>query len=167
MQQHLLWRMRKTFHFSEFSFPIPLGQTLFFSTAPNLNSHQSAIHLEMFLICKWLQIRWRIESCQESVHTMAQIWQSSTCSDDSHVPRVRRNPSTLQWRHNDHDGVSNHQPYDCLLNRLFRRRSKKTPKPQVTALCAGNSPVTGEFPAQRASNAENISNWWRHHESSL
>ena len=30
------------------------------------------------------------------------------------------------------------------------------------ALCAGNSPVTGEFPAQRASNAENVSIWWRH-----
>ena len=28
----------------------------------------------------------------------------------------------LHWRHNDHDSVSNHQPHDCLLNRLFRRR---------------------------------------------
>ena len=35
---------------------------------------------------------------------------------------------TLHWRHNDHDGVSNHQPHGCLLNRLFRRRSKKTSK---------------------------------------
>ena len=34
----------------------------------------------------------------------------------------------LQWRHNGRDGVSNHQLHDCLLNRLFRRRSKKTPK---------------------------------------
>ena len=33
---------------------------------------------------------------------------------------------SLHWRHNDHDGVSNHQPHGCLLNRLFRRRSKKT-----------------------------------------
>ena len=30
----------------------------------------------------------------------------------------------LQWRHNGHDGVSNHQPHDCWLNRLFRRGSK-------------------------------------------
>ena len=44
-----------------------------------------------------------------------------------------------------------------------RRRSKKTSKLRVTGLCAGNSPVTGEFPAQRASNAENVSIWWRHH----
>ena len=33
-------------------------------------------------------------------------------------------PRSLQWRHNDHDSVSNHQPQGCLLNRLFRRRSK-------------------------------------------
>ena len=69
----------------------------------------------------------------------------------------------LQWRHNGRDGVSNHQHHDCLLNRLFRCRSKKTSKLRVTGLCAGNSPVTGEFPAQRASNAENVSIWWRHH----
>ena len=31
------------------------------------------------------------------------------------------------------------------------------------AFFAENSPVTGEFPAQRASNTENISIWWRHH----
>ena len=46
----------------------------------------------------------------------------------------------LEWRHNDNDGVSNHQPHGCLLNRLFRRRSKKTSKLRVTGLCVGNSP---------------------------
>ena len=35
------------------------------------------------------------------------------------------------------------------------------------ALCAGNSPVTGEFPSQRTSNEANVSIWWRHHEESL
>ena len=45
----------------------------------------------------------------------------------------------------------------------FRRRSKKTSKLRVTGLCVGNSPVTGEFPAQMASNAEKVSIWWRHH----
>ena len=69
----------------------------------------------------------------------------------------------VHWRHNDHSGVSNHQPHDCLPNRLFRRRSKKTSKLRVTGLCVGNSPGTGEFPAQRASNEENYSIWWRHH----
>ena len=62
------------------------------------------------------------------------------------------------------DSVLNHQPHDCFLNRLFGRRSSKTSKLRVTGLCAGNSPGTGEFPAQMASNAENVSIWWRHHE---
>ena len=69
----------------------------------------------------------------------------------------------LRWRHNDHAGVSNHQPHGCLLNRLFRLKSKITSKLRVTGLCAGNSPGTGEFPAQMASYAENVSIWWRHH----
>ena len=75
----------------------------------------------------------------------------------------------LQWLHNGRGSVSNHQPHDCLLNRWFRRRSnlKKTSKPRVTGLCAGNSPGTGEFPAQMASNAENVSIWWRHHDEVL
>ena len=71
---------------------------------------------------------------------------------------------TLLWRHNEHDGVSNHQPHECLLSLPSRRRSKKTSKLRVTGLCEGNSPETGEFPAQMASNAENVSIWWRHHE---
>ena len=66
----------------------------------------------------------------------------------------------LQWRHNEHYGVSHHQRLDCLLNRLFMRRSKKTSNLRVTGLCEGNSPVTGGFSAQRASNAENVTIWW-------
>ena len=53
-----------------------------------------------------------------------------------------RNP---YGRHNEHDDVSNHQPHDCLLNRLFRHRSKKTSKLRVTGL---------------------VSIWWRHHDIS-
>ena len=71
--------------------------------------------------------------------------------------------SALHWRHNEPDGVSNQQVRDYLLNRLFRRRSKKTSKLRVTGLCEENSPVAGEFPEQRASNAENVSIWCRHH----
>ena len=70
---------------------------------------------------------------------------------------------TLHWRHNDWGGVSDYQSHGCLLSHLFWRRSKKASKLRVTGLCEGNSPVTGEFPAQRASNAENVSIWWRHH----
>ena len=65
-------------------------------------------------------------------------------------------PWTLQWRQNGRqNGVTNHQPHDCLLNHLFKSRSKKTSKLRVTGLCAGNSPVNGEFTALMANNAEN------------
>ena len=68
----------------------------------------------------------------------------------------------LQWRHNWCDSVSKHQPHDCFLSRLFRHRSKKTSKAPRHWPCAGNSPEAGEFPAQMASNAENVSIWRRH-----
>ena len=92
---------------------------------------------------------WLVVNCAPSIHSFCLRTQISL---------------TLRWRHNDHAGVSNHQPHGCLLNRLFRRKSKKTSKLRVTGLCAGNSPGTGEFPAQMASYAENVSIWWRHHE---
>ena len=44
---------------------------------------------------------------------------------------------SLQWRHNERDGVSNHQLIDYLLPRLFRRISKRTSKLCVTCLCGG------------------------------
>ena len=47
---------------------------------------------------------------------------------------------SLRWRHNDHNGISNHQPHHCLFNCLFGRTSKKTSKLRVTGLCAGNLP---------------------------
>ena len=62
----------------------------------------------------------------------------------------------LQWRHNVHDGISNHQPHHCLFKHSVWCRSTKTSKLHFTGLCAGNSPVTGEFPAQMASNVENV-----------
>ena len=63
--------------------------------------------------------------------------------------------NALKWRHNERDDISDHQRLECLLKLLIRRRSKKTSKLRVTGLCEGNSSVTGEFPAERASNAEN------------
>ena len=64
-------------------------------------------------------------------------------------------------------GAMASQITSLTLNRLFRRRSNKTTKLRFTGLCAGNSPVTGEFPAEMASNAENVSIWWRHHDSQI
>ena len=52
-----------------------------------------------------------------------------------------------------------------VYSTVYLGRLMKASKLRVTGLSAGNSPVTGEFPAQRASNPENVSIWWRHHGS--
>ena len=69
----------------------------------------------------------------------------------------------LQWRHNECDGISNHQRFDRLLNCLFRHRSKKTSKLYITVLCEGNPLVTDGIPSQRATNEENVFIWSHHH----
>ena len=56
---------------------------------------------------------------------------------------------TLQWRHNEHNDVSNHRRLDCLLNCLLRHRSKNTLWLRVTGFREGNPPVTSGFPSQR------------------
>ena len=50
-----------------------------------------------------------------------------------------------------------------VYSTVYSGADKKTSKLRVTGLCEGNSPATGEFPSQMASNAENISIWWRRH----
>ena len=70
---------------------------------------------------------------------------------------------SLWWWYNGRDGIPNDQPHGCILNCFSRHRSKKRSKLCITGLCPGNPLVTGEFPAQRASNTENASIGWRHH----
>ena len=64
-------------------------------------------------------------------NSLAVFWHALVCCEND----------TLQWRHSERDGVSNHQPHNYLFNRLFKRRTKKTSKLRVTGLCEGNSPV--------------------------
>ena len=66
---------------------------------------------------------------------------------------------SLQWHHNELNCVSNQQPHDCLFNRLFRRRSMKISKLCATGLCARISQIA----RTKASNAEYVPIWWRHH----
>ena len=129
------------------------------------------IHYEYCLCCLYpgLLISWDLfghfESCQSSLkypgyHQLLSI----VTYHRNLVYRCIQYLAPLQWRHNEHDDVSYHQPHHCLLNRLFMHISKKTSKLRVTGLCEGNSPVTGEYPAQRASDAELwYSFWWHHH----
>ena len=77
--------------------------------------------------------------------------------------KTKQSTKSLHWCHNECDGISNHRPHDCLFRRLLRHRSKKTSKLCITGLCEGNSPVTSEFPSQRASNTGIASISWRHH----
>ena len=107
--------------------------------------------------------RWYMHSWYRSLWTPVSLY--TMFADGLVTQGLMISAATLlpSWRHNGRNSVRNHQPHDCLRNRLFRRRSKKTSKLRVTGLCAGNSPGTGEFPAQMASKAENASIWWRHH----
>ena len=102
-----------------------------------------------------------LQSIVENVTSNSQCY-TGTCLFYIHI---HINAITLLWRHNGRYNVSNHQPHECLLNRLFRRRSKKTSKLRVTGLCVGNSSGTGEFPTQMASSAVNVPIWRRHHDT--
>ena len=129
----------------------------------------------------WLLMPWRLASPgHQQAYVIDRRGQTGTCLprwriSTTYGVSVSRNDikckyisisphniySTLQWRHNGRDNVSKQQSYDCLRNRLFRRRSKKTSKLRVTVLY---SPGAGKFPAQMASYAENVSICWRHHD---
>ena len=50
-----------------------------------------------------------------------------------------------------------------VFSTVYSNADKKTSKLRVTGLCVDNSRKTGEFPAQMASDAENVSIWWRHY----
>ena len=75
-------------------------------------------------------------------------WMFRTRNFHTHIDAMFRSLHSSQWCHNECDAFSNHRNHDCLLNHLFRTRSKKTSKLHVTGLCEGNSLMTSEFPAQ-------------------
>ena len=87
-----------------------------------------------------------IELNSASLKIVAVLYDNYNTSEDITV----LDTFPLQWRHNQCKSVSNHRRHDCLFNRLFRRRSKKTSKFRVAGICEGNSPVTDEYFAQRA-----------------
>ena len=72
--------------------------------------------------CQWIETAPSAETLKITSHNVT-----------GKVNRWSRFGLKLQWRHNRHGGVSNHQPHQCLFNRLFERRSKKTSKLTVMA----------------------------------
>ena len=100
----------------------------------------------LFLIDENVTLVWFIlKAIIWPIHILAgeiRLFRKKCCnwwSQHIHAPMLYH--ISLEWHHNERDGVSNHQHLDCLLNRLFRHRSKKTSKLHVTGLCEGNSPV--------------------------
>ena len=76
---------------------------------------------------------------------------------------------TLQWRHQQHDGVwKKTRGIDCLLSRFFRYKSKKTSKLHVTVLAIGihrwpvNSPQKGPVTRKMFPFDEAIMRVWNH-----
>ena len=69
--------------------------------------------------------------------------------------------AALQWRHNGHDGVSNHQPQDCFSSVYSGADKRKHQSSESLAFVRGihRWPVNSPH-----SNAENVSIWCRHHE---
>ena len=103
-----------------------------------VNALMWRVHLEKLLTTwnvsfdPWSFMLWSLANCHKKTCIIKELWK---------VIFFNRyhwwSYWWLQWRHNEPDWVSNHQPHDCLLNRLFRLRSKKTSKLRVTGLCEG------------------------------
>ena len=92
------------------------------------------------LFCRMCEYLQRTRNVRQTYTDIQTWWTQGSCLTWDVYYKGHADNLALQWRHNGHDIVTNHEPRDCLLNRLFRRRSKKTSKLRVTGLCAGKSP---------------------------
>ena len=130
----------------------------------NVDSHSPVLFLPQYcnvITPSWItQAQWIRRGMIQHSDVVLCIWVLSIWRTNTFKCRVNGDKYTqpfisLQWRHNEDDDVSNHRRLECLLNRLFRCRYKNTKAPR-------HWPLSGDFPAQRASNAEYI--WWRYHD---
>ena len=90
------------------------------------------------------------------------------CSDDQKMKYDKikfssRWKCALQWRHNERDRVSNHRRLDCLLLPFVQSQIKENIKAPCHWPLWGEFTGDSEFPAQRASNAENVPILCCHH----
>ena len=124
-----------------------------------ISHHITSHHITSHHITSYHIISYHIISYHITIHHI-------TSHITSHHIIIFSQSISLQWHHNEHDDGPNHGRLCCLLNRLFRHRSKKTSKLRVTGLCEGNPLMTPRgFPSQRSINTENVLIWWRHHDS--
>ena len=139
-----------------------MGRSIRSLTLSSLSTWGAGVMWQVWQL--WVYSWPQYATTHSTAHKSHILWVTNQCEStmEKHWS-VDISVGSLQWRHDERDGVSNHQPHDCLLNHLFRHRLMKTSKLRVTGLCEGHSPVTAKFPTQRVSNAENISIWWRHY----
>ena len=102
---------------------------------------------------------WQQGGMDASVGLVLERWQSLT-STNGDLGWWCTYTSPLLWRHNGAN-ASQITSLSVVYSTVYSGANQR--KRRVTGLCAGNSPETVEFPAQMASNAENVSIWWRHH----
>ena len=114
-------------------------------------------HFFTEVFCKVAEILWEI---------------LESCSCDHHGKSMRKvdwiidTTNCLKHHYNDvimSAMASQITGLTIVYSSVCSRADKKISKLRVTGFCEGNSPVTSEFPAQRASNTENVSIWWRLH----
>ena len=118
------------------------------------------------ILQEWFTIYHIIAPCSSSEITQRNVGRFGlykTVTEANNLPIGVCFGIQLQWRHNERDGVWNHQNLDGLLSRLSRRTLKKISKLCANGLCEGNPSVTGGLPLQMATNAENSFIWWCHH----
>ena len=92
------------------------------------------------------------------------VWANNKNIDPHYFPFGRRNhrwPVCSPHKGTTIKSVLWHVVYSIAYSGANQRKHQSSAS---LAFCAGNLPVTGEFPTQRASNAGNISIWWRHHD---
>ena len=98
-------------------------------------------------IRRWLKdspdnvsVRWKRHHVMTSSYCEDVRHQCLECNFHSAFFYLRRRPDksdrlnepllqtswTSQWHHNERDGVSNHQPHDCLLNRSDQRKHQSS-----------------------------------------
>ena len=100
---------------------------------------------------------------------LIQILRTFSCPLNANVEKLLKSSNFFGWNAYHYTDVivstmaSQITSLAIAYSTVFGHRSKKASKLHFTGLCEGNSPVTGEFPAQRASNTVNVSIWWRHH----
>ena len=117
------------------------------------HSKCSPVHKHRLNQSKWTFSAWIAEGARY-VYSRVCEWltRRDNMEDWSHRNFVAI--SILQWRHNER--------YVSQITRLRIVYSTVYSSALLTT-CAGNSPVTGEFPEQMGSNAENVPISWRHY----